>query len=67
MARAAAENMIPTTTGAAKAVCLVVLPELKGKFKTVWQCVYLLQTYQLLILVAELDQNVTAEEFNADK
>ena len=29
-ARAAAENMIPTTTGAAKAVALV-LPELKGK------------------------------------
>ena len=29
-ARAAAENMIPTTTGAAKAVALV-FPELKGK------------------------------------
>ena len=29
-ARAAAENMIPTSTGAAKAVALV-LPELKGK------------------------------------
>ena len=29
-ARAAAENMIPTTTGAAKAL-LLVLPELKGK------------------------------------
>jgi glyceraldehyde-3-phosphate dehydrogenase/erythrose-4-phosphate dehydrogenase len=29
-ARAAAENMVPTTTGAAKAISLV-LPELKGK------------------------------------
>jgi glyceraldehyde 3-phosphate dehydrogenase len=31
-ARAAAVNMVPTTTGAAKAVALVI-PELKGKFQ----------------------------------
>ena len=47
-ARAAAENMIPTTTGAAKAVALV-LPELKGKLNGMAMRVYLLQTYQLSI------------------
>jgi glyceraldehyde 3-phosphate dehydrogenase len=62
-ARAAAINMIPTTTGAAKAIGLV-MPELKGK----------LDGYSLRVptpdvsvvdLVAELAKNATAEEINA--
>ena len=47
-ARAASLSMIPTTTGAAKAVGLV-LPELDGKLDGL-QFVCLHQTYPLLIL-----------------
>lgn len=62
-ARAAAENMIPTTTGAAKAVSLV-LPELKGKLNGGAVRVPT-PNVSLVDLVAELDQNVTAEDVNA--
>lgn len=62
-ARAAAENMIPTTTGAAKAVSLV-LPELKGKLNGMAIRVPT-PNVSLVDLVAELDKEVTAEEVNA--
>jgi glyceraldehyde 3-phosphate dehydrogenase len=62
-ARAAAVNIIPTTTGAAKAVALV-MPELKGR----------LDGYSLRVpvpvgsitdLVVELEREVTKDEVNA--
>jgi glyceraldehyde 3-phosphate dehydrogenase len=62
-ARAAAQNIVPTTTGAAKATALV-LPELKGK----------LDGYSLRVpvpdgsitdLVVELGRDVTKDEVNA--
>ncbi|WP_338449364.1 type I glyceraldehyde-3-phosphate dehydrogenase [Niallia oryzisoli] len=62
-ARAAAENMIPTTTGAAKAVALV-LPELKGKLNGMAVRVPT-PNVSLVDLVAELEKEVTAEEVNA--
>ncbi|MCA1033797.1 MULTISPECIES: type I glyceraldehyde-3-phosphate dehydrogenase [Bacillaceae] len=62
-ARAAAENIIPTTTGAAKAVSLV-LPELKGKLNGGAMRVPT-PNVSLVDLVAELDKDVTAEEINA--
>src|SRR5207302_1871110 len=62
-ARAAAENMIPTTTGAAKAVALV-LPELKGKLNGMAIRVPT-PNVSIVDLVAELDKNVSAEEINA--
>ncbi|UTR11705.1 type I glyceraldehyde-3-phosphate dehydrogenase [Evansella sp. LMS18] len=61
-ARAAAENIIPTTTGAAKAVALV-LPELKGKLNGGAMRVPT-PNVSLVDLVAELDKEVTAEEIN---
>ncbi|MET3697506.1 glyceraldehyde-3-phosphate dehydrogenase (NAD+) [Bacillus oleivorans] len=62
-ARAAAENIIPTTTGAAKAVALV-LPELKGKLNGMAMRVPT-PNVSVVDLVAELNQNVTADEVNA--
>jgi glyceraldehyde 3-phosphate dehydrogenase len=62
-ARAAAENIIPTSTGAAKAVSLV-LPELKGKLNGMAMRVPT-PNVSLVDLVAELNQDVTAEEVNA--
>lgn len=62
-ARAAAENIIPTTTGAAKAVALV-LPELKGKLNGGAMRVPT-PNVSLVDLVAELDKDVTVEELNA--
>ncbi|MDA7027387.1 type I glyceraldehyde-3-phosphate dehydrogenase [Bacillus sp. CLL-7-23] len=62
-ARAAAESIIPTTTGAAKAVSLV-LPELKGKLNGGAMRVPT-PNVSLVDLVAELDKNVTVEEVNA--
>jgi glyceraldehyde 3-phosphate dehydrogenase len=62
-ARAAALNIVPTTTGAAKATALV-LPELKGK----------LDGYSLRVpvpvgsitdLVVDLERDVTKDEVNA--
>jgi glyceraldehyde 3-phosphate dehydrogenase len=62
-ARAAAENIIPTSTGAAKAVALV-LPELKGKLNGMAMRVPT-PNVSVVDLVAELEKNVTAEEVNA--
>jgi len=62
-ARAAAENIIPTSTGAAKAVALV-LPELKGKLNGGAMRVPT-PNVSLVDLVAELEKDVTAEEINA--
>ena len=61
-ARAAAESMIPTTTGAAKAVALV-LPELKGKLNGMAMRVPT-PNVSVVDLVAELEKEVTAEEVN---
>ncbi|MBI5810268.1 MAG: type I glyceraldehyde-3-phosphate dehydrogenase, partial [Deltaproteobacteria bacterium] len=62
-ARAAALSMIPTTTGAAKAVSLV-LPELKGKLDGMAVRVPV-PTVSLVDLVAELKKETTAGEVNA--
>lgn len=62
-ARAAAESMIPTTTGAAKAVALV-LPELKGKLNG-FSLRVPTPTVSCTDLVAELSRDVTVEEVNA--
>ncbi|MEK5208138.1 type I glyceraldehyde-3-phosphate dehydrogenase [Psychrobacillus sp. FSL H8-0510] len=62
-ARAAAESMIPTTTGAAAAVAKV-LPELKGKLDGMAVRVPT-PNVSIVDFVAELDKNVTAEELNA--
>jgi glyceraldehyde 3-phosphate dehydrogenase len=61
-ARAAAENMIPTSTGAAKAVALV-LPELKGKLNGMAMRVPT-PNVSVVDLVAELERDVTADEVN---
>lgn len=61
-ARAAAENIIPTTTGAAKAVALV-LPELKGKLNGFAVRVPV-PTVSLVDVVFEVEKNTTAEEVN---
>ncbi|TFE24739.1 type I glyceraldehyde-3-phosphate dehydrogenase [Cohnella luojiensis] len=62
-ARAAAENIIPSSTGAAKAVSLV-LPELKGKLNGMAMRVPT-PNVSVTDLVAELKVNVTVEEVNA--
>jgi glyceraldehyde 3-phosphate dehydrogenase len=62
-ARAAGLSIIPTTTGAAKAVALV-LPELKGKLNGFAMRVPT-PNVSVVDLVAELGQNVTVEEVNA--
>ncbi len=62
-ARAASLSMIPTTTGAAKAVALV-LPELKGKLDGMAIRVPT-PNVSLIDLVAEIDKETTAEEVNA--
>jgi glyceraldehyde 3-phosphate dehydrogenase len=61
-ARAAAENIIPSTTGAAKAVGLV-LPELKGRLNGMSMRVPT-KNVSITDLVAELKVNVTVEEVN---
>jgi glyceraldehyde 3-phosphate dehydrogenase len=61
-ARAATENIIPTTTGAAAAVALV-LPELKGKLNGFALRVPV-PTVSLVDVVFEVDRNTTAEEVN---
>ncbi len=62
-ARAAAENIIPTTTGAAKATALV-LPQLKGKLDGIAMRVPV-PTGSVTDLVVELSREVTKEEVNA--
>jgi glyceraldehyde 3-phosphate dehydrogenase len=62
-ARAAALNMIPTTTGAAKAIGLV-MPQLKGKLDGYSMRVPT-PDVSVVDLVAVLDKAATAEEVNA--
>ncbi len=62
-ARAAAENIIPTTTGAAKATALV-LPQLKGKLDGIAMRVPV-PTGSVTDLVVELGRETTKEEINA--
>ena len=62
-ARAAAMSIIPTTTGAAKAVSLVI-PELKGKFDGYAMRVPT-STVSVVDFVATVDKEITKEEFLA--
>lgn len=62
-ARAAAESMIPTTTGAAAAVALV-LPQLKGKLNGMAVRVPT-PTVSMVDLVCNISKDATAEEINA--
>ncbi len=61
-ARAAALSMIPTSTGAAKAVALV-LPELKGKFDGISVRVPT-PNVSLVDVIFELERETTKEELN---
>src|SRR6266568_2120662 len=62
-ARAAAQNIIPTTTGAAKATALV-LPELKGKLDGMAMRVPVVDG-SVTDLVVQLEREVTVDEVNA--
>lgn len=62
-ARTAGSNIIPTTTGAARAVGLVI-PELSGKINGMAFRVPVV-TVSVVDLTAELDKDVTVEEINA--
>ncbi|GAB4265809.1 MAG: type I glyceraldehyde-3-phosphate dehydrogenase [Candidatus Promineifilaceae bacterium] len=62
-ARTAAANIIPTTTGAAKAVGLVI-PELNGKINGMAFRVPTV-TVSVVDITAELEKDVTVEEVNA--
>ncbi len=61
-ARAAAQNIIPTTTGAAKATSLV-LPELKGRLDGISMRVPVMDG-SVTDLVVQLEREVSAEEVN---
>jgi glyceraldehyde 3-phosphate dehydrogenase len=61
--RAAAENIIPTTTGAAKAVGKVI-PELKGKLDGM-ACRVPVPDGSIVDLIVEVEKDVTVEEVNA--
>ena len=61
-ARAASQNIVPTTTGAASAVGLV-LPNLKGKLDG-YALRVPVKTGSLVDLTCELDKDVTVEEIN---
>ncbi len=62
-ARAAAESIIPTTTGAAKAVALVI-PELEGKLNGFAMRVPT-PTVSVVDVTFQVEKEVTAEEVNA--
>ena len=62
-ARAAAQNIIPTSTGAAKAVGLVI-PELNGRLTGIAMRVPV-PTGSVVDLTVNLGRNTTAEEINA--
>ncbi len=62
-ARAAAESIIPTTTGAAKAVALVI-PELKGKLNGFAMRVPT-PTVSVVDVTFQVEKATTAEEVNA--
>jgi glyceraldehyde 3-phosphate dehydrogenase len=62
-ARAAAQNIIPTSTGAAKALALVI-PELKGKFDGFSMRVPT-PTVSIVDFVAELEKPTSVDEVNA--
>ncbi|OBB59770.1 type I glyceraldehyde-3-phosphate dehydrogenase [Mycobacterium sp. 852013-51886_SCH5428379] len=62
-ARAAAINIVPTSTGAAKAIGLV-LPELKGKLDG-YALRVPIPTGSVTDLTAELNKSATADEINA--
>jgi glyceraldehyde 3-phosphate dehydrogenase len=62
-ARAAAVSMIPTTTGAARALALVI-PDLKGKFDGLSVRVPT-PTVSLVDFVADVEKETTTEELNA--
>jgi glyceraldehyde 3-phosphate dehydrogenase len=62
-ARAAAINMIPTSTGAAKAAALVI-PELRGKFHGISLRVPT-ATVSIIDLVCDVERETTVEEINA--
>ena len=61
-ARAAAMNIVPTTTGAARAVTLVI-PELKGRLHGL---AFRIPTFTVSVVdfVADLDKEVTVEQVN---
>jgi glyceraldehyde 3-phosphate dehydrogenase len=61
-ARAAGQNIIPTTTGAAKALALVI-PDLKGKFDG-FSLRVPTPTVSVVDFTAELDKDVTLDELN---
>jgi len=61
--RAAALNIIPTTTGAAKALSLVI-PDLKGKFDG-FSLRVPTPTVSVVDFTAELERDASAEELNA--
>jgi len=61
-ARAAAMNIVPTTTGAARAVALVI-PELEGRLHGLAFRVPV-ATVSVVDFVADLDQRVTVEQVN---
>ncbi|MBU0702623.1 MAG: type I glyceraldehyde-3-phosphate dehydrogenase [Chloroflexi bacterium] len=62
-ARAAALNIIPTTTGAARALALVI-PELKGKFDG-FSLRVPTPTVSIVDFVAEVEKTTTVEEVSA--
>lgn len=62
-ARSAGQSMIPTSTGAAKAVALVI-PELKGKLNGMAVRIPT-PTVSLVDLTVKLEKNVSTEEVNA--
>ena len=62
-ARAAAQNIIPTTTGAARALALVI-PDLKGKFDG-FSLRVPTPTVSVVDFVAEIEKPTTTEDLNA--